>query len=278
MKKMTRFAVTATAVACLLFSACSRQPDAAKEAEKERAATEAPKEPPPSPVEPPKEVPKEAPKEVAKAIEPPREVPPVVEKKTEPVKPAPKAKPAFKGDLRNPASMTAKAPEQFNVVFETSKGKFTVEVHRSWAPKGADRFYNLVRGGFYDENRFFRIVPNFVVQFGLPADPVVSAVWQTANIPDDPVTQTNGVGYLTFATAGPNTRTTQLFINLVDNARLDGMGFAPFGKVIDGMPVVNSLYAGYGERPNQGMITQQGNAYLKSQFPNLDYVVRATVQ
>lgn len=175
------------------------------------------------------------------------------------------------------SDMRASPPASFRVRFETSGGPFVVEVTRAWAPHGADRLYNLVRHGFYDGGRFFRVVPGFVVQFGLSGDPVVSAHWRPATIPDDPVTQHNTRGTLTFATAGPNTRTTQLFINYRDNIRLDGMGFAPLGRVVEGMDVVDHIYAGYGERPDQGQIEAQGNAYLAAQFPRLDSITRATI-
>src|SRR5262249_9763888 len=152
-----------------------------------------------------------------------------------------------------------------------------VQVTRVWAPKGADRFYNLVKNGFFDGTRFFRVVPGFVVQFGLSDNPAVSARWHTASIPDDPVTQHNTRGTITFATAGPNTRTTQLFINFGDNTNLDSQGFAPFGKVVDGLEVVDKIYSGYGERPDQKLIESQGTAYLASQFPRLDSIAKATI-
>ena len=181
--------------------------------------------------------------------------------------------------LLNPRSpaMQAKAPETFNARFETSAGAFTVQVTRAWAPGGADRFYNLVKNGFFDGTRFFRVVPGFVVQFGLSGDPAVSARWHLASFPDDPVQQHNTRGTITFATAGPNTRTTQLFINYADNLNLDGMGFSPFGKVVDGMGVVDRIYAGYGERPDQGLIEGRGTAYLAAQFPKLDSISQATI-
>jgi len=175
------------------------------------------------------------------------------------------------------SEMRASAPASFRVRFETGGGPFVVEVTRAWAPHGADRLYNLVRHGFYDGARFFRVVPGFVVQFGLSGDPAVSARWRPATIADDPVTQHNTRGTITFATAGPNTRTTQLFINYRDNSRLDGMGFAPLGRVVEGMDVVDHIYAGYGERPDQGRIEAQGNAYLAAQFPHLDSITRATI-
>jgi peptidyl-prolyl cis-trans isomerase A (cyclophilin A) len=181
--------------------------------------------------------------------------------------------------LLDPGSpeMNQTAPDVYRVRFETSKGEFVVEVNRAWAPKGADRFYNLVRHGFYDGARFFRVVPGFVVQFGINGDPQISARWRAARIEDDPVTQSNRRGTITFATAGPNSRTTQVFINYADNTNLDGQGFAPFGRVVQGMDVVDRINAEYGQSPNQAMIQQRGNAYLEAQFPRLDYIVRATL-
>lgn len=184
---------------------------------------------------------------------------------------------ASRPSLLNPASLTARAPADFKVRFTTSAGDFIVEVHRDWAPRGADRFYNLVRRGFFTNASFFRVVPGFVVQFGLNADPAVNKVWDQARIQDDPVKQTNRRGTLVFATAGPNTRTTQLFINFGDNGRLDGMGFAPFGEVVAGMDVVDKIYPGYGEQPDQGLITAQGNAYLSKNFPKIDRIKFARV-
>jgi len=187
------------------------------------------------------------------------------------------------GDLSNPASLDEKAPDVYKVKFDTSKGSFVVEVHRDWAPNGADRFYNLVKNGFYNDARFFRVISDFMVQFGINGNPKISQVWQDANIPDDPVKQSNIRGMITFATAGPDTRTTQVFINFGDNAALDGQGFSPFGKVISGMDVVDSLYAGYGEGspkgdgPNQGIVQSLGNAYLEKAFPQLDYIKTATI-
>lgn len=177
----------------------------------------------------------------------------------------------------NAAAMRATAPDRFQARFETSAGVFVVDVTRAWAPRGADRLYNLVRNGFYDGARFFRVVPGFVVQFGISGDPAVSARWRDATIADDPVTQSNARGTLTFATAGPNTRTTQLFVNFADNRRLDGMGFAPVGVVVEGMDVVDRIFAGYGESPDQGLIESRGTAYLAEQFPQLDSIARATI-
>ncbi len=171
---------------------------------------------------------------------------------------------------------SAKPANVFRVRFETTKGPIVVEVHRDWAPIGARRFEELVRSGFFDGCGFFRLVPNFVVQFGLAANPADNKKWEKP-IKDDPVTQTNRLGSIVFATAGPNTRTTQLFINLRSNQSLDSQGFAPFGMVVEGMTVVQSLYDGYGERPDQGAITNQGNAYLKARFPRLDFINKATI-
>ncbi len=185
--------------------------------------------------------------------------------------------------LKNPASLNEKAPETYKAEFDTSKGKFVIEVHRAWAPNGADRFYNLVKNGFFNDVRFFRVISNFMVQFGLPGDPTIGTAWRNARIPDDPVKESNKRGYVTFATAGPNTRTTQIFINFRDNAGLDSQGFAPFGQVTSGMDVVDKLYSGYGEGapggagPSQGTIQAQGNAYLIKDFPKLDYVKTATI-
>lgn len=182
--------------------------------------------------------------------------------------------------LLKPAALHAQAPASFDVSFTTTKGTFVVSVHRAWAPRGADRFYNLVKAGFYNGNEFFRVVEGFVVQFGISGDPRVSKAWQAANIKDDPVKASNTVGTITYADAGPNTRTTQVFINLGNNAaNLDGQGFAPFGKVTKGMSVVEKLYGGYDDAPTnlQPQIQSQGNAFLKKRFPKLDAVLRARV-
>jgi peptidyl-prolyl cis-trans isomerase A (cyclophilin A) len=183
----------------------------------------------------------------------------------------------------DPAKLTAQAPETFKAQFDTTKGKFTIEVTRSLAPNGADRFYNLVRSGYFTDVEFFRVIPGFMCQFGIHGDPAVSAKWRDANITDDPVKGSNTRGTITFATAGPNTRTTQLFINFGNNTGLDGQGFSPFGKVTDGMDVVDKINGEYGEGapggngPNQGRVQMEGNAYLKKDFPNLDYIKSATI-
>lgn len=172
----------------------------------------------------------------------------------------------------------AAAPDLFRVTFETSKGPFVVETRRAWSPRGADRFYELVKSGYYDNNRFFRVLPGFVVQWGAHGDPAVGGAWDKLSIQDDSVAHGNTRGTIVFATSGPNTRTTQLFINLGDNTQLDAMGFSPFGEVVDGMAVVDALYSGYGEGapggagPSQGEITQRGNTYLESDFPKLDFI------
>jgi peptidyl-prolyl cis-trans isomerase A (cyclophilin A) len=157
-------------------------------------------------------------------------------------------------------------------------------VQRDWAPNGADRFYNLVKNGFYDNVRFFRVIPGFMVQFGINGDPQLSSKWREARLQDDPVKQSNKRGFVTYAMAGPNTRTSQVFINFGDNSRLDRDGFAPFGRVVSGMDVVDKLYAEYGEGaprgrgPDQGRLQQEGNAYLQRDFPNMDVVKKATIE
>jgi len=227
--------------------------------------------------------------------EPPRETPPA------PPAPPPAAEPAAAGDhaaapavaavpgkrhpaLLDPSLAKEKAPDVYKAKFTTTKGDFVIEVTRAWAPQGADRFYNLVKTGYFDETRFFRTVDGFMVQFGIHGDPAVNTKWRNARIPDDAVKQSNKKGYVTFATSGPDSRTTQVFINFVDrNTFLDGMGFAPFGKVIQGMEIVDSLYKGYGEGapqgkgPDQGRIQSEGNAYLVKDFPKLDGVKTATI-
>jgi len=195
------------------------------------------------------------------------------------------ADPAMENPLLNPQhpDNKATAPDTFRVRFETTKGAFVVEAVRAWAPNGVDRFYNLVRNGYYNDVAFFRVIENFMAQFGIHGDPAVNAVWRNARIPDDPVVESNRRGYVSFAMAGPNTRTTQLFINFRDNRQLDGMGFAPIGRVVEGMDVVDAIYSGYGEGapngqgPAQPMIQTQGNEYLRKNFPNLDYIQRATI-
>ena len=191
-----------------------------------------------------------------------------------PAAPSPAAK------LRNPAMLKETAPAMYKVKFDTSAGVFAVQVHRDWAPIGADRFYNLVKNGFYDDVRFFRVLDGFMAQFGMSGNPGIQAAWRTQQLKDDPVKQSNKRGYITFATAGPNSRTTQVFINFEDNSSLDAQGFAPFGQVIDGMNVVNKLCSGYGRNnvPDQGRLATEGNAYLLTSYPKLDYVKKATIE
>ena len=181
------------------------------------------------------------------------------------------------------ASHSTPSAETYKVKFETSKGDFIVQVHRDWAPNGADRFAELVEAGYYDNCRFFRVIDGFMAQVGINGDPSVTARWQNRTIPDDHVLESNRRGYVTFATSGPDSRTTQFFINFKNNANLDSMGFSPFGQVIEGMEVVDSLYKGYGEGapqgngPSQGQLNAEGNAYLDREFPKLDYIKTATI-
>jgi peptidyl-prolyl cis-trans isomerase A (cyclophilin A) len=190
---------------------------------------------------------------------------------------------AFDPALLQPATLKAKAPAEYEVKFVTTAGDFTIKVTRAWAPNGADRFYNLVSHHFYDGAAFFRVLPGFMAQFGISARPEVSKVWETAVIKDDPIVQSNHRGYVSFATAGPNTRTTQVFINYGNNEALDKSGFSAFAVVSDGMEVVDKLYNGYGEGapdghgPDQGLITSRGRAYLEKSFPKLDSIRSATL-
>ncbi len=187
------------------------------------------------------------------------------------------------GSLLKPATLNLQAPAVFSVKFTTTKGDFVVGVTRAWSPRGADRFYNLVKYHYFDGVAFFRVLPGFVAQFGISPNPDIAKVWEDAKIQDDHVTQSNFRGSLTFATAGPNTRTTQLFINLADNANLDAMGFSPFGKVVSGMEVVDQFYSGYGEGapngngPDQERMQHEGKAYLAKSFPLLDTIKAAII-
>lgn len=187
--------------------------------------------------------------------------------------------------LKNPAGLKETAPAAYKVKFETSIGNIVVEVHRDWAPNGADRFFNLVKNGYYDDVRFFRVISNFMVQFGINGDPALNTAWRNARIPPDPVKESNKRGYITYAMGGsPDTRTTQVFINFRNNSGLDAQGFAPFGQVVSGMDVVDKIHAGYGEGapsgngPNQGRLQAEGNAYLMKDFPKLDYIKKATIE
>ncbi len=176
------------------------------------------------------------------------------------------------------------APRAFDARVETTKGTIVLAIEREWAPRGADRFYNLARAGFFDDSRFSRVVPRFIAQFGIPGDPAVGAVWQNRTFLDDSVTHSNVRGTVAFAMTGPNTRTTQLYISLVDNTRLDGQGFSPIGRVVEGMAVVDSLYSGYGESSGGGVragkqaaVFSGGAAYLDREYPKLDRLVRITI-
>lgn len=184
-----------------------------------------------------------------------------------------------KPSLLHPATIKGKAPAVYHARFTTTKGAFVVTVHRAWAPKGADRFYDLVRAHFYDGQRLFRVVPGFVVQWGISGNPKIAQAWENATIRDDPVRHTNAKGTIVFATAGPNTRTTQVFVNLANNRRLDTEGFAPFGVVTSGFATLGKLYSGYDDRPtnDQAQITQQGEAFFRKHFPKLDRILRARI-
>jgi peptidyl-prolyl cis-trans isomerase A (cyclophilin A) len=185
--------------------------------------------------------------------------------------------------LRNPAALNEKAPDTYKANFDTSKGTFTITVNRGWAPLGADRFYNLVKNGFYDDARFYRVLANFMAQVGIHGNPTIAKAWVNARIQDDPVKQSNRRGFVTFATGGPNTRTTQIFVNFRENVMLDKQGFAPFGEVTSGMDVVDRLYSGYGEGapdgkgPNQLRVQAEGNLYLNKDFRRLDFIKAATI-
>ena len=211
----------------------------------------------------------------AEAAAPPREAP-------APVDPLIAKRAAYHAGMLDPAQAAEQAPETYTVKFETTKGDMFIDVTRDWAPNGADRFYNLVNIGFFDDVGLFRVIQGFMAQLGINGDPKVSAVWKTAVIDDDPVKESNEAGYVTFAMAGPNSRTTQVFVNLVDNSRLDRNGFAPFGRLRD-TKTLEVIYWGYGEGaprgrgPSQNLLQSKGNAYLAEEFPKLDYVKKATI-
>jgi peptidyl-prolyl cis-trans isomerase A (cyclophilin A) len=213
------------------------------------------------------------------SAEPSTPVAPVAPPSSEPANPLPPAAHHPPAEI-SPSLATAQAPEVFFADFTTTRGDFVVEAHRSWAPHGADRFYNLVKLGFYDDTRFFRAIPDFMVQFGISGDPQVTAKWRDESIPDDAVSQSNLRGFVSFAQTGrPNSRTTQVFICYENHARLDASGFAPFAKIVRGMDVVDALYKGYGEGPpngvgpNQERIESDGNVYLDQEFPKLDRIL-----
>jgi peptidyl-prolyl cis-trans isomerase A (cyclophilin A) len=258
-KTVSTIGMASLIAAGLFFSGCKKQEQPAPEQSK----AEAPAQPRPAPAPPAETTPAPVPAAAATAAK----------------KPAESAHDYTK-ELFTPAKLKEKAPVTYKVKFDTTRGVFTITVTRAWAPLGADRFYNLVKHHYYDNAAFFRVVPQFVVQFGISANPSVSSSWKHTEIKDDPVTQPNKRGAIVFATAGPNTRTTQVFINLKDNARLDGMGFAPFG-VVDGsgMNVVEMMYEGYGDSagPDQDQLEKQGDPYLKKGWPKLDYIKSATL-
>jgi peptidyl-prolyl cis-trans isomerase A (cyclophilin A) len=188
---------------------------------------------------------------------------------------------ASRAKLRTPGAFKEQAPEKYKARFDTSAGVFVIEVTRAWSPLGADRFYNLVKNGFYDDVRFFRVLDGFMAQFGMNGDPSIQAPWSKSNFPDDPVKESNKRGYVTFAKTGaPNSRSTQVFINFNDNAPLDKQGFSPFGRVTEGMNVVDKLHSGYGPNnvPDQGRIMTEGNTYLAKTYPKLDYIKKATIE
>ena len=190
---------------------------------------------------------------------------------------AAKKSPAPARSLLDPSTLKATAPATYKVKFTTTQGEFVLQVTRAWAPIGADRFYNLIRGKFYDGAAFFRVIPGFMAQFGISPDPKVSAVWRSQDLQDEPVKQSNKRGFISYAKAGPNTRTTQVFINYGDNSRLDADGFAPFGEVIEGMENVDKFYSGYGGDPDQGALQQMGKAYIDKHMPKVDLIKTATI-
>ena len=248
-----RLTVITLVLTALIFAGCSRKQEQPPQVEPEQTT-------PPAEMMEPTEEP-------ASSI-----------KEPEPAAAKPPATPVRK--LMDPGNLAEKAPATYRAKFVTSKGDFIVEVTRDWAPFGADRFYNLVKNGYYDDCRFFRVIDNFMVQFGINGDPALNVVWNSAQFKDDPVKESNQRGFITFAMSSmPNSRTTQVFINYRDNANLDSQRFAPFGKVIEGMEVVDSLYGEYQGEPsnNQPRIQAEGNAYLNKTFPRLDYIKSAVI-
>jgi peptidyl-prolyl cis-trans isomerase A (cyclophilin A) len=251
--------LTLTAAACLLLIGCSSSNESKKAEEKQAPPAAAPATTPEAP----------------KVAEAPAPTPPLPELKKPEVKPpAPKA-PAAK-------TLPESAPENFNVHMDTSKGMVVMECHKSWSPRGADHFYDLVKLHFYDDSRFFRVIRSprpFMAQFGINGTPATNSVWANASFPDDPPAgKHNTRGMVTYGqTSAKNSRSTQLFINFTDNSFLDSQGFTPVCSVTSGMDAVDQFYSGYGDAPNQGLIGSQGNAYLNSQFPRLDYIKKATI-
>jgi cyclophilin family peptidyl-prolyl cis-trans isomerase len=199
---------------------------------------------------------------------------------------APATSSARRAVLLNPSDnfWTTRAPPVFRATVETTRGAFVLEIHRSWAPLGADRFYNLARSGFFDDSRFFRVMPNYIAQFGIPGDPAITTMWKDRTFPDDSVRESNTRGTIGFAMTGPNMRTTQLYISRKDNSQLDAQGFSPIGRVVQGMDIVDSLYDGYGEGAGGGVragkqqrMLTEGNAHLDRDFPRLDHLIRIVV-
>jgi peptidyl-prolyl cis-trans isomerase A (cyclophilin A) len=186
--------------------------------------------------------------------------------------------------LLTPEELTEAAPATYRVRFETSVGTIVVQVNKAWSPNGADRFYNLVKNGYYDDTRFYRVVEGFMAQFGLKGVNAIDQAWRNASFPDDPFTRSNGRGTITFAHAGANTRTTQVFFNFKDNTHLDPSGFTPFGEVVEGLDVMDRIYSGYGELPpagkgpDYGKAWVQGNKYLDQDFPEMTKVISATLE
>ena len=193
------------------------------------------------------------------------------------------AEPVDDNPLYRPSALAEEAPATFRAAFETSSGEFVIEVTRELAPNGADRLYTLVKNGYYDGVRFFRVIDGFMAQFGIHGDPRINAAWRAATITDDPVVESNVRGSVSFATSGPDSRTTQLFINYIDNVNLDDMGFSPVGRVVEGMEVVDQLHGGYGEGPPRGtgpyqaQMHAQGNEYLDAEYPDLDHIITARI-
>ena len=188
--------------------------------------------------------------------------------------------------LRDPSdpSFTAASPEIYRVLVDTTKGQFVLEVTRALAPRGADRLFHLVRAGFYDDSRFYRVIAGRFAQFGIAGDPAVAKIWRNQSFPDDPVRASNTRGTFAFAMTGTDARTTQIYINTSDQLQQDAQGFAPFGRVVEGMEVVERLYTGYGEQSGggmragkQGKLFEEGNAYLDREFPKLDKLIKARV-